>query len=276
MNTRHLTVDSFDEVQGKLILPSFWELNEPCDWKPINYLSELYKSDPTLERSSAHRHLLKDVETLKKLVVPGTVAETMLNIMYCFNSSKSGKTALKKFYEHVDVFKSSGLNERISKEKVRSTLKLDVALEEEKRVQKKLKTCDTSKIDDNLATMPNSTKEEDGDEKIDNIWLLWKKFLNEAEINNYLPSLSPEKHGVIWCGPGVSCRSSFPRGLYSQTQYQLAALEQYSICSRFKKIVKATLQKTNRIDMIDCIETLRSTRSNLGEKKLLVELFTLL
>lgn len=69
-----------------MLLLGFWELKEPQDWKAINYLNELYKSDPTLERSMAHRCLLKDIEIMQKSVVPGTVGETMLSIMSRFNT----------------------------------------------------------------------------------------------------------------------------------------------------------------------------------------------
>jgi hypothetical protein len=56
-------------------------------------------------------------------------------------------------------------------------------------VQKKLKISTASNNNDNHFIMPERDNEEENIEIKNNIWHLWKKFLDEAQDNNFLPSL---------------------------------------------------------------------------------------
>ncbi|ORE20580.1 hypothetical protein BCV71DRAFT_175505, partial [Rhizopus microsporus] len=133
--------------------------------------------------------ILSNANNLKKLIVPGTVAETILSTMCRFNETQSGKAAMKRFYEVADNFKNSGINIICTYAIMKSSLMQEVAHEEGERVQKKLKASVAISSNDDCSVMSGSNVEEDETESRKNLWQDWKEFLNNAQNNNYLPSL---------------------------------------------------------------------------------------
>ncbi|KAG1055790.1 hypothetical protein G6F43_002267 [Rhizopus delemar] len=181
MLNKYLKVDYTEKIREELILPT--------------YLSDLYEKDPVLTKRVSHNYPLKDANNLKKLIVPGTIAETMLNAMCRFNETKSGKAEIKRFYGFVDDFKNSSIKQKSAKAIMKSSMMQEIAHEEDERGQKKLKTSVATSSNDR-SVMSGSAVEEDRIKSKKKIWQEWKEFLNNAQNNNYLPSLSPEKHGT--------------------------------------------------------------------------------
>ena len=72
---------------------------------------------------------------------------------------------------------------------MKSSMMQEIAHEEDERVQKKLKTSVATSSNDDCSVMSGSDVEEDETESRKNIWQDWKEFLNNAQNNNYLPSL---------------------------------------------------------------------------------------
>ena len=72
---------------------------------------------------------------------------------------------------------------------MKSSLMQEVAHEEGERVQKKLKASVAISSNDDCSVMSGSNVEEDETESRKNLWQDWKEFLNNAQNNNYLPSL---------------------------------------------------------------------------------------
>ncbi|CAO3692898.1 unnamed protein product [Rhizopus microsporus] len=158
---------------------------------------------------------------------------------------------------------------------MKSSMMQEIAHEEDERVQKKLKTSVATSSNDDCSVMSGSDVEEDETESRKNIWQDWKEFLNNAQNNNYLPSLSPEKHGVIWYWLDLRRRSSLPEGLYTRMRYETTAIKQYNISNSYKEAIKNIIQSTNRNHMLKSIEILRSAEGSAVEKKALVDFFML-
>ncbi|EIE81085.1 hypothetical protein RO3G_05790 [Rhizopus delemar RA 99-880] len=218
--------------------------------------------------------ILPNANNLKKLIVPGTVAKTMLIAMCRFNETTSGKAAIKRFYGFADDFKNSSIKQKSDKAIIKSLMMQEVAHEEDERGQKKLKTSVATSSNDR-SVMSGSDVEEDRIEPKKNIWQGWKEFLNIAQNNNYLPSLSPEKHGVIWYGINLRHRPSLPEGLYTRMKYETTAIKQYNFSNSYKEAVKNIIQSTSRNHMLGSIEDLRSAEGNVVEKKTLIDFFML-
>ncbi|KAI9481097.1 MAG: hypothetical protein EXX96DRAFT_538325 [Benjaminiella poitrasii] len=229
----------------------------------INYSN---KKDPVLTKRVSHSYLLKDANNLKKLVVPGTIAETMLNTMCHFNETKSGKAAMKILHKVADDFKYSGIKQNLAKAIMKAAMMQVIAHEKDERLQKKLKTSVDTSSNDNRSAMSRSDLEKDETESRKNIWQDWKEFLNNAQNNNYLPSLSPEKHDVTWYGINLRRRSSLPEGLYTRMRYETTAIKQYNISNSYKEAIKNIIQSV----------ILRSAEGNAIEKKALINFFMLL
>ncbi|CAO3607353.1 unnamed protein product [Mucor fragilis] len=163
---------------------------------------------------------------------------------------------MKRFYEVEDDFKNNGIKQKSAKVLLKSSMMQEIAYEEGKRVRKKIKT--------NVATSSNDERSQ-----------AWKEFLNNAQNNKHLPSLSPEKHGVIWYGVDLRRRLSLPEDLYTRTRYETTAINQYNIGDSCKEAIKNIIQSTNCNYMLESIEVLRSTECNAVEKKALIDLFML-
>ncbi|KAG1146177.1 hypothetical protein G6F37_012018 [Rhizopus arrhizus] len=175
--------------------------------------------------------------------------------------TKSGKVALKRFYEVADDFKNSGIK-KSAKAILKSSMMQEVAHEEDERVQKKLKISVATSSNDDRSVMSGSDVEEDEIESRKNIWQDWKEFLNNAQNNKYLPSLSPEKHGVIWYGIDLRRRSSLPEDLYTRMRYETTAIKQYNISNSYKETIKNIIQSTNRNHMLESIKVVVFTSLN--------------
>lgn len=65
----------------------------------------------------------------------------------------------------------------------------EVAHEEEKRVQKKLKISAAASSNDDDSIISKSDVEEDETDTRSNIWQDWKEFLNDPQNTKYLPPL---------------------------------------------------------------------------------------
>ncbi|CEP16329.1 hypothetical protein [Parasitella parasitica] len=146
----------------------------------------------------------------------------------------------------------------------------EVAHEEDEGVQKKLKGSVATSSKDNCFVMSGSDVGEDETESRKNIWQDWNEFLNNAQNNKCLPSLSPEKHGVSWHGIDLRRRSSLPEDLYTRTTYETTAIKQYNISNSYKEAIKNIIQSTSRNHMLVSIEVLRSAEDSAVEKKALV------
>ncbi|KAG2232733.1 hypothetical protein INT48_009259 [Thamnidium elegans] len=196
----------------------------------------------------------------------------MLNTLCRFNETKSGKVTMKRFYEVADDFKNSDIKQKSAKAILKSSMMQEVAHEEDERVQKKLKISVATSSNDNRSVMSGSDVEDETESR-KNIWQDWKEFLNNVQNNKYLPSLSPEKHGVIWYGIDLRRRSSLPEDLYTRTRYETTAIKQYTISNSYKEAIKNIIQSTNRNHMLESIEVLRSAEGSVVEKKALVDFF---
>ncbi|KAI9470784.1 MAG: hypothetical protein EXX96DRAFT_490211 [Benjaminiella poitrasii] len=210
-----------------------------------------------------------NVNNLKKLIVPGTVAETMLTTMSKFNKTRSAKASLDKFYEVANNFKASGIRQKSAK------MMQEIAHEEAERVQKKLKRNITFSNNDKCFSMPEINANEREDESKKSFWQAWKKFLINARKNSSLPSLSPEKHGAIWFGQDLHRRPSLPEALYSQTRQESIKIKQYDIDNSYKETIMNIILSADREQMLESVSVLRSMKSDAPEWKLLVDFFTL-
>ncbi|KAG1151373.1 hypothetical protein G6F37_004828 [Rhizopus arrhizus] len=150
----------------------------------------------------------------------------------------------------------------------------EVAHEENECVQK-LKTSVATVSNYDHSVMVESDIEEDETESRQNIWQVWKKFLNNAQNNNNLLPLSPEKHSVIWYGVDLRRCLYLPEGLYTRMRYETTAIKQYNISNNYKEVIKNIIQLTNRNQILESIEVLRSAECSAVEKKALVDFFLL-
>ncbi|KAI7846918.1 hypothetical protein BDC45DRAFT_542385 [Circinella umbellata] len=115
-------------IQSSLYLPRFWELNEPSAWNVISSLEEALTTDPTLSKRSAQNKILKDVTCLKTHVIPGTIAESMLNHLKEWIQSKQGKASIKKYWrKYADELETIGIDERIAKRKIKRAILSEIA-----------------------------------------------------------------------------------------------------------------------------------------------------
>ncbi|KAI9318582.1 hypothetical protein BX666DRAFT_1855276 [Dichotomocladium elegans] len=227
---------------------------------------------------------LPNVKCLKRWVVPGTMAETMLDSIDKFTETKAGKAALTKFYKEAGTFKHSGIKQKAAKTTIKASMMQEVAHDEEERVQKKRRTgidADVLSSGDRAVAIECGDSEDDMVSAADrkkrtgDIWKDWKCFLEEAANTQHLPALSPEKHGVVWYGPGVRRRLSLPEDLYACMKYAIPSARQLTISSSFKEAVKNIIQSDNRHVMVELIESFRMIKGDAVEKKFLIDMFSL-
>ncbi|KAG2209922.1 hypothetical protein INT45_013282, partial [Circinella minor] len=107
------------------------------------------------------------------------------------------------------------------------------------------------------------------------IWSEWKDFLNNPNNTAHLIQLSPEKHGVIWCGNLVRRRSCYPAELYKKTNEEVTSVERKSIDSHFIEAINDVADATSSQDMEDAVERLNCIEVDdklVAEKKFTIDI----
>ncbi|KAG0745759.1 hypothetical protein G6F57_001287 [Rhizopus arrhizus] len=182
--------------------------------------------------------------------------------------SKIGMNARAKkvfstfFVEFAEAISKNAMNYNTQKYRLRSSMAQQIADDEEENTQKR-----------GLTTINNDEEyDEDGEEKEaeDDIWVKWKRFLDDPTNTQHLMQLSPEKHRIIWYGRLLRRRSCLPSDLYSKLNEEVSCIEAKYIHPCF---FDGAMAVTSRDDMAVRIKDLSNVsvedHSLVAERKLL-------
>ncbi|PHZ14755.1 uncharacterized protein RHIMIDRAFT_311975 [Rhizopus microsporus ATCC 52813] len=258
-------------VQYELWLPDFWTLCSPKDWAPVNYLTQLLITHPELSKRIAHQRLAKDVNLMKKHVVPGTMAEAAItNLIKILQTLNSDNTIIQFWENHVALISDSSLNYNSSKLRLKASMARETADESERLIQKRRKVNQKEAEDQGEAENLSKVEEKAGS----TIWDEWKEFLQDPHIALSCHALSPERHSIIWCGKLVRRRFFMPESLYTRTVQEIPPPPHVSILQSCQDPYKSILEAEDIQHMREEMKLLRRIvhENNDGQVEFLLDM----
>ncbi|KAF7731266.1 hypothetical protein EC973_000682 [Apophysomyces ossiformis] len=243
------------EVHKTLWLPEYWILESPRDWTAVNYFIKLLQNQPDVRKRNAHQRLKQDVDIVKKYVITGTLGEVAID--HLIKQLKAGAKRgictdpiIKKFWDkHAISITSSTVSYNTTKLQFKSAITAEVTQELEASIPKR------RRIDYGLDDSDDGDTTEENEEE--GIWTLWKKFLEDLQIALSWHTLSPEKHGVIWCGKQLARRYFMPGELYERTLKEIPPYPVNPIHQSLRSAYSMVLDTGNINDMKKAIKRLQ-------------------
>ncbi|KAI7848541.1 hypothetical protein BDC45DRAFT_523157 [Circinella umbellata] len=204
-------------------------------------------------------------------MVAGTLAETMVTAVSEYNKNSRTKTSFTRFFDNLANYEEQ-------KSRFRTSMAEQVAAEEEDSNARK--RCSTRNKEDKpkRQKLNNNSNDDDNDNKdykgVRNIWDEWREFLTNKDNTCHLMQLSPEKHGVIWCGKLVRRRSCLPVTLFEKLNKEVMYVKATNISLYFLSQANEIVDTSSREAMGNEIEVLQrmvpEERSLIPEKKIFV------
>ncbi|CEI96088.1 hypothetical protein RMCBS344292_10257 [Rhizopus microsporus] len=200
---------------------------------------------------------------MQAYVVPGTIADTMLRQMENSLKTTKGKKAVSEFWKTSDTIASTSIRYQKLKYQLQGQMAQEALDEVENRHKKKQRTIQLTESNeaDGSQEEGDSDNQDDhnntgvGDEDNDNdIWNSWKTLLKSLQESSVLPSLSPESHGIIWCGKKVLRRPLLPTNLYDQLNNEVPNIKLQCVHPSFRQIMLVALDTENKEAWLETVK----------------------